>query len=267
MSRSRSVLGTSRHDALGDTLHDGGLAHARLADEHGVVLGAAAEHLDGATDFLGTANDRVELACARQIADVTAVLLQRLELHLVIFAGHAIVAAQLRVDLLDAGARHTGLRQNLPRLALVLGQRHKQVFGHHKVVLHLGGELLGLVQNARQLVGKPDLSLAAHLGRAVNSLLRRASKLLGIGADALDNDRDVALAAGQQRAQQVDGLHRAGVRVARDTNCRLQRFLGGHRQLVDPHIHHLSRVAHASAPGLRPLAPLRASHPTGRLIV
>ena len=32
-------------DALGQALHDGGLAHARLADQHRVVLGAPAQHL------------------------------------------------------------------------------------------------------------------------------------------------------------------------------------------------------------------------------
>ena len=41
---------------------DGGLADAGLADQHGIVLGAAAEHLDGAADFLVAADHRVELA-------------------------------------------------------------------------------------------------------------------------------------------------------------------------------------------------------------
>ena len=50
------------HDALRQSLDDGGLAHARLADQHRVVLGAAAEDLDGAADLLVAADDRVELA-------------------------------------------------------------------------------------------------------------------------------------------------------------------------------------------------------------
>ena len=49
-------------DALRQPLDDGGLAHARLADEHGVVLGAPAEDLDHAADLLVAADDRVELA-------------------------------------------------------------------------------------------------------------------------------------------------------------------------------------------------------------
>src|ERR1700691_652352 len=39
------------HDALGEPLHDGGLAHPGLADEDGVVLGAPREHLDDAADL------------------------------------------------------------------------------------------------------------------------------------------------------------------------------------------------------------------------
>ena len=54
------------HDALGQALHDGGLAHARLADEHRVVLGAAAEHLDDAADLVVAADHRVELARGRR---------------------------------------------------------------------------------------------------------------------------------------------------------------------------------------------------------
>ena len=49
-------------DALGEALDDGRLADAGLADEHGVVLGAPAEHLDDAADLLVATDDRVELA-------------------------------------------------------------------------------------------------------------------------------------------------------------------------------------------------------------
>jgi hypothetical protein len=62
------VLERLRHlagdDALGQAFHDGGLAHAGLADQHRVVLGAPLQHLDGAADFLVAADHRVELAAA-----------------------------------------------------------------------------------------------------------------------------------------------------------------------------------------------------------
>ena len=49
-------------DAPGQTLDDGGLADAGLADEDRVVLGAAAEHLDDPADLVVTADDGVDLA-------------------------------------------------------------------------------------------------------------------------------------------------------------------------------------------------------------
>jgi len=63
---TRLSLRPSRHftvdDALGQAFHDGGLADARLTDEHGVVLVRRLQHLDGAADLIIAADDRVELA-------------------------------------------------------------------------------------------------------------------------------------------------------------------------------------------------------------
>ena len=66
------------HDALGQAFDDGGLAHAWLADQHRVVLGAPRQDLDGAPDLLVATDDRVELAGARHRGQVAAVLLERL---------------------------------------------------------------------------------------------------------------------------------------------------------------------------------------------
>jgi hypothetical protein len=60
----------ARDDALGQALDDGGLADAGLADQHRVVLGATRQHLDHAADLLVAADDRVELALARQLGQV-----------------------------------------------------------------------------------------------------------------------------------------------------------------------------------------------------
>ena len=65
------VLQRLRHVAVdhadGEALDDGGLADAGLADQHGIVLGAAGEHLHGAADFLVPADHRVQLALAREL--------------------------------------------------------------------------------------------------------------------------------------------------------------------------------------------------------
>ena len=67
-------------DALGEPFHDRGFAHARLADQHRVVLGATLEDLDGAADLVVAADDRVELALARAFREVDGVLLECLAL-------------------------------------------------------------------------------------------------------------------------------------------------------------------------------------------
>ena len=58
------------HNALCQTFHDGGLAHTGFTDEHGVVLAAALQHLNGAANFVVTANHGVELAHAGALGQV-----------------------------------------------------------------------------------------------------------------------------------------------------------------------------------------------------
>ena len=217
------------HDSLSNALDDGRLADARLADKHGVVLGAAGQNLNSTTDLVGTADDRVELAGASQIADVATVLLQRLKLRLVLGRRHAVIAAQFLVDLLDALLGHAGATQHATRLTLVLGKCHQQMLGHHKAVAHLGGLFLGLLDHANELVGQAHLlTLARHLGRMVDGILCGACELSRVGTDALDDHGDIALAGTEQGRQQVDRLHRAGLCIGSRAHGGLQRLARRH---------------------------------------
>ncbi len=81
----RNVAGD---DALGQAFHDGGLAHTRLADEHGIILGAAGENLNHPANFFVTSDDRVKLAAAGQLGEITGVALQRLVLGFRILVGN-----------------------------------------------------------------------------------------------------------------------------------------------------------------------------------
>jgi hypothetical protein len=61
-----ALSSTSRHiafdDALGETFGNRRLADARVAHIKRVVLGTAAQDLDGAVDLVGAADQRVDLA-------------------------------------------------------------------------------------------------------------------------------------------------------------------------------------------------------------
>ena len=67
----RQALGdVAECDALGDPFDDGSLAHAGIADQHRIVLGAAGEDLHGAADFLFAPDHRVQLAAAGDIGEI-----------------------------------------------------------------------------------------------------------------------------------------------------------------------------------------------------
>src|SRR5438034_9657047 len=131
----------ARDDALRESLDDGGLADARLADEHGVVLGAPREHLDDPADLLVAADDGIELAPSRQVGEVARVALERLVLLLGVGVGDPLRPAHLRERLVDGFGRHAVLREHAAGGAVaILGERDEEVLGRDVPVL----EALGL---------------------------------------------------------------------------------------------------------------------------
>ncbi len=79
VEREDALVGEEvRHVAVDDLLRqpldDGRLADARLADEHGVVLGAAAEHLLDALELVLAADERIELVLHRRLGEIAAEL-------------------------------------------------------------------------------------------------------------------------------------------------------------------------------------------------
>ncbi len=59
-------------DALGQAFDDGSLAHARLADQHRIVLGAAAQDLRHALQFVVAPDQGVEQTVHRGLGQVAA---------------------------------------------------------------------------------------------------------------------------------------------------------------------------------------------------
>ena len=112
------------HDAAGEPFDNGGLAHARLANEHRVVLGPAREDLDHAPDFLVAADHGIELALAGERGEIAAIALERLIRTLGILARDALRPANARERLKDlvgrdavlleqpGGRRPTGFRRD-----------------------------------------------------------------------------------------------------------------------------------------------------------
>ncbi len=135
------VLETFGHvaadDALRESLDDRGLADARFADEHGVVLRLAREDADRAADLLVAPDDGVELAGARECDEVASVLLERLVRRFGIRRGDTLAAAHVLQRLHHELARDAALGERAPgggRPAFV-AERQEQMLRRDVLVL------------------------------------------------------------------------------------------------------------------------------------
>src|SRR5690606_20634456 len=144
----------SADDLLGEALDDGGLANAGLADEHGVVLGAAAEDLHDAADLVLATDHGVELALARELGEVAAEGLERggLDVLLAVVAGGAgggRIGVLGGTALLGAGELRVELAEDF-----VAGALDVDVEG----LEHAGGDAFALAEKTEENV------LGAHVG-------------------------------------------------------------------------------------------------------
>ena len=207
------VLDAVGHVAVGDAQReafgDGGLADARLADQHRIVLGPAGEHLDRAADFLVAADDRVELAFARRRGEVARIFLQRV----VAVLGALRVGGAAAAQLLDRGVevlrREARLLQRGADVG-ALGQRHRQqdALDGDVAVAGLLRDLLGLVENADGVAverGRLRRAAAGDGGDLRDQRIDFALGRFGIAARRLDQPGGHALLIVEQRLQQMRG--------------------------------------------------------------
>ena len=174
----------TRHDALGQALGNGGLAHAGLADEHRVVLGLAGEDADDVADLPVAPDDGVELVLPGQFDQVRAVLLQRVVGVLRAVGGDAGRAAHIAERLEEGFLIIAQALQDLldPRIGLV-AQAHPDVLDREVLVLHLLGAGFGLKERLLQVGGDIDLvGFAAgtgHPGDAAQGLGDGSTQAVG----------------------------------------------------------------------------------------
>ena len=196
-------------DAQRQALGDGGLADAGLADQHGVVLGAAGQHLDGAADLLVAADHRVELAVARRLGEVAGVLLERVVAVLGAGAESAVRPLRSSAIAFSSACGFTpAVGQRLGGVgALGQRQRQQQALDGDEAVARLLGDRFGLVEHARRLGRHVELAraLAFDLGLLGQRRLDRAMHGAGIAACGGDQVGREALRIVQQDLQEVVG--------------------------------------------------------------
>ena len=161
------VLQLGRHlspgDPLGNALGDGGLAHAGLADQTGVVLLAAGQNLDGPVDLPVPPDDVVQLAGLGLGGQILTVGVQvfaagRLLAALAVFAVGRDRALSLACKVQGEGgvaARHKAVVFALSVPVLLHSHHHGQGIG---AVAHLPHQIVHpLFHVVHILVGHPQL--------------------------------------------------------------------------------------------------------------
>ena len=192
------------HDPLGQALDDGGLAHAGLTDEDGVVLGATREHLHHTADFLIPANDRIELSAPGELGEVAGKSLERLVLLLRRLIGNAVGAAHRLQRLPEIIGADAGIRQQLARSgSLLFGERQEQVLGRDVGVIQLPGFLLSTIKNPVEFPAEGGLSVAALAGKAGKLTRHTLGKGRDIESRLLQQRLDDALRLGEQGGKEV----------------------------------------------------------------
>ena len=188
-------------DVLRQPFDDGGLADARLADQHRVVLGPARQDLHHALDLFLAADHRVELAVPGQLREVPSELVEhhrslaaalRGTGDLLTLAG-GVAGEELDHGLADAVEVRTELLQHLRGDALALADQSEQdVLGADVVVTELQRfaerqleNLLG-ARGERDVTRRRGLALPDDLlDLLTNGFERDVERLQRLGGDAL----------------------------------------------------------------------------------
>ena len=184
----QSLRHIPRHDALGQTLDDGGLADPGLADEDGVVLGAARQDLHDPLDLALAPDDGIQLVVAGQLGVVAAELIE----HGGARAGFAAAAAPTRGGAHLAAA--AGLLATGPREELDDGLADLVQLGA-ELLQHLGGDALTLPDETEEDVLGADVVVAelqSLAQRQLENLLgaRGEGDVPGRGLGTLADDLD-----------------------------------------------------------------------------
>ena len=191
-------------DPQGEPFGDGRLAHARLADQHGVVLRAPREDLHDAADFLVAADHRIELSLPGPLDQIDAVALAAPGTCPRAFWSVTRALPRTACKHLEQFLVGDGVElQDVLGLRVDLRQRQQQMLGRDELVLHRVGFALGRFEHLVQLAADLRRRAAGDAGEMAQFGLDDLVQLAAVDADAVEDRADDAVALGQQRGQQV----------------------------------------------------------------
>jgi len=223
-------------DAQSQAFDDGGFADAGFADQYRVVFRAPRQDLNHPANFVVAADHRIELALARQIGQIAAVLFQGLVLLLGIGIGDALGAANPHESLQNFVAAGAVFLEKLARLAGVVDHGKQQVFGGNVFVLQRVGLGLGIFDNLFE--PRRDIALAraaGNLRQSIERLLQPIGQIAQRHAELLQDRRDHAFFLTEQCEEQMLDIDRLVIPLFGKRLRLLQRFLRFGRKFIQTH--------------------------------
>ena len=206
------VLQAIRHiavdDALRQAFYDGGLANTWLPDQYRVVFGSAREDLNGAPNLLVTADDRIDLAVAGCLSEITRIFFQRL---IGILSRACVSRAPLAqcidclIEVLRAEAR---TREDPSGLTILLERkREQQPLDGDVAIAGFFRNFLCLIKYARERRRQINLTSAAagYFRKLSERRFHRRQRLARAAAGAIDQAAGQTLGIVEQNLEQVLG--------------------------------------------------------------
>ena len=225
-------------DPDGEPFRDGGLADARFADQHGVVLGAARKHLHAATDLLVPTDHGIDLSGRGPFVQVDRVLLERLEVALrvgIVDLRHAGGLPDPVDRRVDRGPRRTATLEDLPGVAGHLHQPEQQVLGRDVGVLPFLRFTLGPLQDLHRGVRGSRLG-AGRLRSSSQFRLGDVADPLGLQSRLRENRRCDAVPILDHRGEDVERREFAVAATGRERLGVGKNLLGEGGESVHLHV-------------------------------
>ena len=222
-------------DALGETFHNGGLADAGFADQHRVVLGAAAQHLHDAANLVVAADHRIEFALPGGFGEIVRVAFEGLIFGLRILVRDALRAAHGDQGLEDGVVGGAGAIQKLAgRVTALFGDAQQQVLGGNKLVFEANGLVEGVLQDGIERRGEIHARLhVAGLGQGGEQARSLGDYGVRVHAALLQHGPDNAFFLFGEGDQQMQRKHYLAAVLFGQDLALLQGVLRLLGQLVD----------------------------------
>ncbi|OTP65614.1 hypothetical protein PAMC26510_37600 [Caballeronia sordidicola] len=227
------------HDPLRKPFHDGGLAHARLADQHRIVLRPPLQDLDGTADFVVTSNHRIELPGASALGQVDGVFLQRAALAFGVLTMHLAAAAHGVDRGFERLARQAMLLGKTARVAFVIGDCEQEHLARNERIVELLRFFIRAVQQAGKVAADLDVAVRAlDLRQTRHRVFQRGFQRLNLNARLREQRARRTVLLRNQRSKQMNRFDVLIVVADGETLRVGQCFLKLGRELVDSHSVH-----------------------------